>query len=97
MGAKYKHQNLPLIRELNDNGYNTANLHILLKCTKADAMRFFRETDRMKLGQIKEISLAIGKPLNYCINQLLRLPKQSLNWMEEDYDPAQRIAELKSR
>lgn len=96
-GAQFKHQSLPLMRELNECGYNTANLHLLIKCTKADSLKFFRDSDRMKLGQIKAIALAINKPVGYCINQLLRLPKQSPNWMSEDYDPAQRIAELKNQ
>ena len=96
-GGQFKHQSLPLMRELNECGYSLLNLHLLLKCSKQDILKYFRNSDKMRLSQIKEIALAINKPIGYCVNQLLKTPPKSPNWMSEDYSPEERIAQLKKQ
>jgi hypothetical protein len=94
-GAKLKHTSHPLIAELQSKGYNSNNLHKLLYCTKNRGYSLILEPERLTLGQIQRISWAILRPLGWVISSLLVVPSKSANWLDDDFNPALKIEELK--
>ena len=94
-GARLKHSNHIVISELQKVGYNSGNLHKLLYCAKGYGYRLILEPEMLSLGQIQRISWAISRPLGWVINSLLVIPAKSGNWLDEDFNPVDKIKELK--
>jgi hypothetical protein len=95
--AKLKYSSSPIINELQENGYNTKNLHKLLLCAKDASYSYLREPERLKLSQLRAISWAINKPLGYVINQLLSTPIKSVHYLNESYSVDDHLSSLRSK
>lgn len=95
-GPKFKYPNHPIISELNSVGYSSNNLHHLLDCTRDYSYKLLQEPDRLKLGQVKALSLALSKPIGYIINKLYYIPEKSPMWLDESYNSGVHVRNLQN-
>lgn len=94
-GSGFKNKNNKIISELNAIGYTANNVHKLIGCSQGKGYILLKTPAQLKISQVQAICYALNKSFGYVLNSLFSTPKDSPNWLSEDYNPVEHINKLK--